>query len=192
MEIMKQIALFLAIIFVLFLALNSFATEPICPGGSNPRSDIIWCAEFENYADTACINNYFTCWQTNGYDHTILPSGNYEFKVVQGTAQSPAAVGNGFAKMWLKISTVVMATAFNVFNRALNLRGKILKPNDKGRNYETLKLSGYIAIFDIEKDVKVVLYGNGVISNDKVKIDTFSIIKNDILNAMNSCEIIKV
>lgn len=118
--------------------------------------------------------------------------GNYSGTLYEGSCTTHSDVGNGFAKIWLKISAVVMAAAFNVFNPALNLQGKALRPSDKGRNYETLKLSGYIAIFDIEKDVKVVLYGNGVVPNDEVKINTLEVIGNDILTAMNSCEIVKV
>lgn len=101
-------------------------------------------------------------------------------------------VGNGFAKIWLKISAVVMAAVFNIFNPTLKLQGEVLRPSDKGRNYETLKLSGYIAIFDIEQDIKVVLYGNGVVPYNEIKINTFEIIKNDILDAMNACEVIKI
>jgi len=118
--------------------------------------------------------------------------GNYSGTLYEWSCITHSDVGDGFAKTWLKISAVVMTAAFNVFNPALNLHGIDLRPKDKGRNYETLKLSGYIATFNIEKDVKVVLYGNGIISNGEVGKDTFEIIKNDILNAMNSCEIIKV
>lgn len=118
--------------------------------------------------------------------------GNYSGTLYEWSCITHSDVGNGFEKIWLKISAVVMATAFNVSNPALNSQGKFLRPSDKGKNYETLKLSGYIAIFDIKKDVKVVLYGNGVVENDKVKINTFEIIKNEILRAMKSCEIVKV
>lgn len=118
--------------------------------------------------------------------------GNYPGILYEGSCITHSDVGNGFAKIWLKISAIVMSSAFNVFNPTLNLEGKVLRPNDKGRNYETLKLSGYIAIFNIEKDVKVVLYGVGVVENDNVKINTFEIIKNEILQAMKACKIVKV
>ncbi len=118
--------------------------------------------------------------------------GNYSGALYEFSCVTHSDAGNGFARIWLKISAVVMAAALNVFSPTLNLQGKSLRPGDKGRNYETLKLSGYIAIFNIEKDVKVVLYGNGVVPNDEVKINTLEIIRNDILAAMNSCEIVKV
>lgn len=118
--------------------------------------------------------------------------GNYSGTLYEGICTTHSDVGNGFANVWLKLSAVVMTSAFNVFNPALNLRGKTLRPQDKGKSYEILKLKGYISIYDIEKDVKVVLYGVGVVENDKVRINTFEIIKNEILQAMKSCEIAKV
>lgn len=122
----------------------------------------------------------------------LIKFGNYSGTLYEGICTTHSDVGDGYANLWLKLSAIVMASAFNDFNSALNLRGKTLRPPDKGKSYEILKLKGYIAIFDIEEDVKVVLYGNGVIENDKVKINTFEIIKNEILQAMKSCEIVKV
>ncbi len=118
--------------------------------------------------------------------------GDYSGTLYEGSCTTHSDVGNGFDSTWLKLSAFVMATAFNVSNPMINLRGESLRPQDNGKSYEKLKLKGYIAIFDVEKDVKVVLYGNGVIENDEVKINTFEVIKNDLLRAMKSCEIVKV
>jgi len=30
-------------------------SESICPAGASPRSDISWCADFEDYDDASCI-----------------------------------------------------------------------------------------------------------------------------------------
>src|SRR5436309_1915636 len=38
------VGLFLLIADLFFVA-PAAAVEPICPGGSNPRSDIVWCAD---------------------------------------------------------------------------------------------------------------------------------------------------
>lgn len=122
----------------------------------------------------------------------LMKLGNYSGTLYEGSCITHSDVGDGFDNVWLKLSAIVRATAFNIFNPALNLRGKTLRPQSKGKSYEILKLKGYIAIFDIEKDVKVVLYGNGVTENDNVKINTFEIIKNEILQAMKSYEIVKV
>lgn len=119
--------------------------------------------------------------------------GNYSGTLYEGICTTHSDVGDGFANMWLKLSAIGMATVFNVLNPALNLIGKDLRPQSKGKSYEILKLKSYVAIFDIEKkDVKVVLYGNGIVENGGVKINTFEIIKNEILRAMNSCEVVKI
>jgi len=117
---------------------------------------------------------------------------DYSGTLYEVSCTTHSDVGNGFDTIWLKLSAFVMATAFNVSNPMINLRGESLRPQDNRKSYESLKLKGYIAIFDVEKDVKVVLYGNGVVENNEVKINTFEVIKNDILRAMKSCEIVKV
>lgn len=141
------------------------------------------------YGDTNPVCNFR---EADSKTIGLISLGDYSGTLYEGSCITHSDVGNGFANMWLKISAIVMVAAFNVFNSMLNLCGKSLRSKDRGRNYETLKLKGYIAIFDVEKDVKVVLYGNGVVENDEVKINTFEIIKNDILRAMKSCEIVKV
>ena len=69
-------------------------TETICPTGSNPRADIIWCADFENYANPSCTSNpkSAACWSANGFD-----AGSSDFAVLSGDAAvgSVAAVGQG-------------------------------------------------------------------------------------------------
>lgn len=81
-----------------------------------------------------------------------------------------------------------MAALYNLANRNLNLKPDDFMSKHRTSIYETLDLKGYIAIFDVEEKVKVVLYGNGAIVD---QTDTFEIIKDDILKAMQSCEIVK-
>ena len=64
-----------------------------------------------------------------------------------------------------------------------------MMPKTLTDSYESLKLRGYIAIFDVAENVDVVLYGNGAVVDER---DTFEIIKEDILSAMKSCVIEKV
>ena len=53
--------------------------------------------------------------------------------------------------------------------------------------YEKLKLHGYIALFDIDERIKVVLYGNGaVVTRDGQESDTFPKLKSDLLKGMKS------
>jgi hypothetical protein len=84
-----------------------------------------------------------------------------------------------------------MAAMFNLSNPQLNLTGKELKPRTSGKSYERLKLHGYIAVFDLLENVKVVLYGNGFIDKEK-NIDTFKTLKQELFKALQSCEIVTI
>jgi hypothetical protein len=94
-------------------------------------------------------------------------------------------VGNGDKSFKLRFETPVIAAFLNYCNRALKLNSRMFIPKVINGNYELLKLKGYIAIFDIAENVKVVLYGNGT-------EETFPIIKDDLLKAIRACEIVKV
>ncbi|MBI2655561.1 hypothetical protein HYX06_04015 [Candidatus Woesearchaeota archaeon] len=106
----------------------------------------------------------------------------YSGTLYGGDCITHSDVGDSYDSTWLWLSAVAMAVVFNMSNPSLSLRGSMLRPRTKGKSYETLRLKGYIAIFDIDNDVKVVLYGNGV-------ADTFEMIKNELYRAMELCEI---
>ena len=75
--------------FVFFLLCPSLAlaVESICPGGSAPRGDVKFCADFDNLA--GCVTGREpTCWAQNSI--TDIPTG---FRITSGGA----AVGSGFA-----------------------------------------------------------------------------------------------
>ena len=79
----------------LFLAAPAMAVEPICPGGSSPRADIVWCADYDNL--TNCITGQENqCWIDNGYvqSYTNGVVNPYVFKIIPGSA----AVGTGFIR----------------------------------------------------------------------------------------------
>lgn len=118
--------------------------------------------------------------------------GKYSGTLYEGGCLTHSDVGNGFERVWLRLSAVVMANVFNIYNPILNLLGRMLRPQNKGKSYEDLRLKGYIAIFDVDKDVKVVLYGNGVTKGEGVGLETFELIKDEIMNAFNNCKIVKV
>ena len=61
---MRSKLIFFVLLFTLVLAINAIAPESICPGGSSPRSDVIWCADFDQLAN--CPNgNERQCWVDN-------------------------------------------------------------------------------------------------------------------------------
>lgn len=84
-----------------------------------------------------------------------------------------------------------MAALYNLANSSLALRPNNFMPISSGYPYETLDLKGFVAIFDLDPRVKVILYGNGVMKNHAFTKDTFEILKDDLLKAMKSCEIVE-
>jgi hypothetical protein len=100
-------------------------------------------------------------------------------------------VGRGHNSVILFFVSLFLAARFNFSNSKLNLKAKALRPASQKSEYKILKLKGYIAIFDIKENVKIVFYGNGaVVHTEEGNIDTFEILKKDLLTAINSCEIV--
>jgi hypothetical protein len=61
------------------------ATEPVCPGGSEHRSDIVWCADHENYDHPSCVSGgEYACMGANGY------IGGTEYSTFKITKDNPA------------------------------------------------------------------------------------------------------
>jgi hypothetical protein len=84
-----------------------------------------------------------------------------------------------------------MAALFNFSNCKLNLNPAAFRPKRQKVTHKTLKLKGYIAIFDFKENVKVVFYGNGVITRQQgTEVNTFGALKNDLLTAIESCDIV--
>lgn len=84
-----------------------------------------------------------------------------------------------------------MAALYNLANSSLALKPNDFLPKGSDHPHETLDLKGYIAIFDLAPKVKTVLYGCGVTNNNTFTSDTFEILKEDLLKAMKSCEIVE-
>src|SRR5690606_23399521 len=96
-------------------------------------------------------------------------------------------VGNGDKTIKMYIASIFMTALFNFCNPDLRLKASAFRPKASENPYETLKLPGYIAIFDVEKNVKVVLYANGAIVNkNDGDTDTFLVLKNDLRKALQS------
>jgi hypothetical protein len=121
-----------------------------------------------------------------------IQHGQYSGILYEGGCTTDSDVGNHDNTLRLRVESVVMAALFNSSNPNLYLKGGELRPKVSRSTYETLRLHGYIAIFNVEENVKVVLYGNGALVAEKDgKTDTFIALKNDLRKAMQSCEIVK-
>jgi hypothetical protein len=126
-----------------------------------------------------------------GYEFTpleVIRIGQYSGTLYEMGCTTHSDVGGGYKAVKLRLVSIVMAILFNLSNPSLRLKGSALRPKVSGNSYEMLELRGYIAIFDVEKKVKVVLYGNGaVIPKGEGDTDTFITLKNDLLEAIQSC-----
>lgn len=130
-------------------------------------------------------------WTFNPVD--TIRTGQYSGTLYKGGCTTHSDSGGTYKKIKFLITLSGIAALFNASNPNLRLKGTALKPQESVDPYETLKLRGYIAIFDVEENIKVVLYGNGaIIKQGGGDIDTFAIIKNDLLEAMRSCKIVKL
>lgn len=127
-------------------------------------------------------------WKFTEIDRATL--GQYNGTVYDFGCNTDSDVGSGYKTIKLSLACAWMAAWFNLSNPNLKLKGKELRPPTSDGSYERLKLHGYIAIFDLPDNVKVVLYGNGFIDEEK-NIDTFEVLKENLLTAMKSCEIVK-
>lgn len=74
------------------------------------------------------------------------------------------------------------AALYSLGNPKLHLKPKNFVPNLTDKPYEVIDLWGYIAIFDIKPNVKVVLYANGT-------TETFPRLKEELLAFLKGCEI---
>jgi hypothetical protein len=63
------------------------------------------------------------------------------------------------------------ALRFNTSNPQLDIRYKNLIPKNIKGEYKTVVLRGYIAIIELEKKTKVVLYGNGAAVLDEMGME---------------------
>lgn len=111
--------------------------------------------------------------------------GRYSGTLYEGGCTTHSDVGVGCTTTKLRFACIGMAAVFNLSNPNLKLKGKVFRPKMAINSYETLKLRGYVTILDIGENTEVILYGNGT-------TDTFDAVKNDLLDAIKSCEIIEL
>ncbi len=114
----------------------------------------------------------------------------YEFS--GGPSQSD--VGSKSNNLRNRILMGLMASMFNSCNPKLHLKGKNFIPKQITHEYETVILKGYVAILTLEKNIKVVLYGNGATLLDTTASDGdyYPLLKDDIVTAFRSVIINKL
>lgn len=104
---------------------------------------------------------------------------------------SHSDVGNKSINLKTKIIMPIMAGVMNLSNPNLNLQGSNFLPTHNSENYETVTLKGYIAIIELEKNVKFVLYGNSAAIQNPDK-DYYPMLKEEILTAFKAIKINKL
>jgi len=103
----------------------------------------------------------------------------------EGGCKTHGDAGRSCNSLKLRLACVGMATLFNLSNADLHLRGSELRPLESIGDYKAINLQGYIVIVDIGENTKAVLYGNGT-------VDTFPILKKDLIKALKLCKIISL
>jgi hypothetical protein len=122
-----------------------------------------------------------------------IASGNFHGTLYEGACKTHSDVGSGKKSFTLLVHSIAVASLFNISNPELALHGRMFIPPGCRRPYEPIKLHGYLAVFDVEENVKVVLYGNGaLISKDDGDSDTFNALGKALLSAMRSCDIVPI
>ncbi len=108
---------------------------------------------------------------------------------------SHSDVGKRVHNLHNKILMALTSSMFDKYNKQLHLTGSNFIPNDISTHYETIILNGYIAVIELKKNIKVVLYGNGaelLDQNSNEAKDFTPLLKEDILKAFKAVTITKV
>lgn len=111
--------------------------------------------------------------------------GKYSGTLYEFETKTHSDVGLFHKTSKLIFATHTMAGLFNLSNPSLGLTYDALIPKPSSNPYETIDLKGFIAIFNIKPNVKTILYANGT-------SDTFEVLREDLLNAIKSCEIVEI
>jgi len=123
---------------------------------------------------------------------TIM-NGKYSGQLYKAACISHSDVGQGHQRLVARLSHFVKAAFFNLSNKDLRIKAQMLVPKPINNPYETLKLHGYFAVFELGNNARIVLYANGaVVPNKDGDVDTLPIIEADLLQTLRSCEIVKV
>lgn len=157
-----------------------------------------WTAEDHFKLAIADQNSWLKKWYNDpkpmtvieGWKFTLIDTiriGQHSGTLYEFGCTTQSDVGNGRKTINMYLASIFMTALFNFSNPNLHLKASSFRPKASDNPYEILKLPGYIAIFDVGKNVKVVLYGNGAIVMKKDgSTDTFIALKNDLRKAMQS------
>lgn len=154
---------------------------------------------FQDYLDLAVVDQYD--WLKHYGDRSPICSlkksnfhrvgttniSGYKAQIFKGGGLSDSDVGPRSRGVWLLIVAKFLATMFNLSNHNLGSTSKNFIPQRRKRNYPSVYLFGYVLVVELESDVVVVLYGNGVILNKTT--NTFEYMKMDILKTLMSVRI---
>lgn len=121
-----------------------------------------------------------------------LQVGEYCGTLYEGgfTTHSDIGPNQNTIRFWLAAHS--MAALYNLANPNLALDAAAFVPIGSGYPYERIGGRVYLGIFDVEPNIKILLYGNGLnVRSQFSNVDTFELLKDDFIKAMSSCEIIK-
>jgi len=137
----------------------------------------------EMSAASATSSEPFT---VGGYSGTL-----YESSVCPSHSDVGTKSNNARSRILMAFVTAL----FNKQNPSLDLKWNNFIPKDIFSEYEMMHLKGYVAVLELEKNKKVVLYGNGAALVDKNGNDTKDytlFLKEDILEAFRNVDILKL
>lgn len=139
-------------------------------------------------------NPYIEMPESKASAPELFSLGQYQGKLYEFFGgQSHSDVGGRSVNWKTKITMPVMAEVMNLSNSTLKLHGNNFHPLNPATNYETVTLKGYVAIIELEKNVKFVLYGNAstTLFNGKEE-DYYPLLKESIVRAFRSMVIKKL
>lgn len=88
-------ALFAAfLVFHVFVALAQAAPETICPSGSDPRADVVWCVGFDDL-DQCTTGQEAGCVSDNGLGSLSVAHATKDFKIKTCPVTSPITTSTG-------------------------------------------------------------------------------------------------
>jgi hypothetical protein len=118
----------------------------------------------------------------------------YKGRLYVGGGISHTDIGKGSQSRWTNFLMAFMATIFNLTNPGTKLTSRNFIPSSTLNSYENVFLKCYVIILELGNDVQAVLYGNGAIfkDSDGKEVDTFELLKDEMLAAMKGIVIAKV
>ena len=115
----------------------------------------------------------------------------YDFSGGSSHSDVGSQCNNSHSRYLMKSAALLLNTS----NPKLDIKYNNLIPSKIHTEYETVLLRGYIAVIDLEKNTKVVLYGNGaaLLDENRNEIKDYTpVLREDILSAFRAVRIKKI